>query len=79
MEDGILLKLHWKNQNANTLQAPDDELMALVDVANIACGFHAGDPSLMRKTVSLAKLKKVRVGAHPGLQGTFSTTGKNKH
>ncbi|CAI6030806.1 unnamed protein product [Clonostachys chloroleuca] len=48
--------------------APDDELMALVDVANIACGFHAGDPSLMRKTVSLAKLKKVRVGAHPGLQ-----------
>ena len=32
----------------------DAEVMPFIDCANIACGFHAGDPSIMRKTVSLA-------------------------
>ena len=41
--------------------------MSYVDVANLACGFHAGDPSIMVKTVRLAKKHGVRVGAHPGL------------
>ena len=41
--------------------------MSFVDVANLACGFHAGDPSTMVKTVRLAKKHGVRVGAHPGL------------
>ena len=41
--------------------------MALTDQANIACGFHAGDPTTMMKTVRLAKKHGVVVGAHPGL------------
>ncbi|PKS10638.1 hypothetical protein jhhlp_002393 [Lomentospora prolificans] len=44
---------------------PDEELMKVIDVANVACGFHAGDPSIMLKTVRLAKQNGVRVGAHP--------------
>lgn len=45
--------------------------MKIVDYANIACGFHAGDPSLMLKTIRLAKENGVKIGAHPGLQGSF--------
>jgi len=50
---------------------PDEELMQYIDVANIACGFHAGDPSIMLKTVRLAKKNNVKMGAHPGLQDLF--------
>ncbi|KAL3420532.1 LamB/YcsF family protein [Phlyctema vagabunda] len=50
---------------------PDEELMQYIDVANIACGFHAGDPSLMVKTVRLAKQHGIKAGAHPGLQDLF--------
>ncbi|KAI9745920.1 MAG: hypothetical protein M1818_000601 [Claussenomyces sp. TS43310] len=50
---------------------PDEELMRYIDVANIACGFHAGDPSIMLKTVRLAKQHNVKMGAHPGLQDLF--------
>ncbi|KAI0892993.1 LamB/YcsF [Annulohypoxylon nitens] len=46
---------------------PDEDLMHHVDVANVACGFHAGDPSTMVRTVRLAKKQGVRVGAHPGM------------
>ncbi|KAI1654380.1 LamB/YcsF [Daldinia decipiens] len=46
---------------------PDEDLMRYIDVANIACGFHAGDPSTMVYTVRLAKQRGVRVGAHPGM------------
>ncbi|WVR06189.1 hypothetical protein IAU60_003219 [Kwoniella sp. DSM 27419] len=45
---------------------PDEELMPLIDAANIACGGHAGDPVIMRRTVALAKKHGVKVGAHPG-------------
>jgi UPF0271 protein len=45
----------------------DEEILKLISSANVACGFHAGDPHVMRKTVSLAKENGVRVGAHPGL------------
>ena len=45
----------------------DAEMLELVTSANIACGFHAGDPSVMKKTVQLALAKQVAVGAHPGL------------
>lgn len=44
----------------------DDELFPFITSANIACGFHAGDPSTMRKTLDLAAVHKVAVGAHPG-------------
>jgi lactam utilization protein B len=45
--------------------------MKYIHVANIACGFHAGDPSIMRKTVRLAKEHNVKMGAHPGIQDLF--------
>ena len=45
----------------------DEALMALIDVANVACGFHSGDPDAMETTVALAREHGVRVGAHPGL------------
>ena len=44
----------------------DEEVIPHVTSANIACGFHAGDPGVMRKTVALAKQFGVEVGAHPG-------------
>jgi len=50
----------------------DENLLEWVDSANVACGFHAGDPLVMTKTLSLAKHHSVSVGAHPGfadLQG----------
>lgn len=45
----------------------DAELMTLIDVANVACGFHAADPHIINTTVELAAANDVRVGAHPGL------------
>ncbi len=45
----------------------DEALMAFITSANIACGFHAGDPLVLDRTVSLAKKHGVAVGAHPGL------------
>jgi UPF0271 protein len=44
----------------------DEEVIPHITSANIACGFHGGDPGVMRKTVSLAKQYGVEVGAHPG-------------
>jgi 5-oxoprolinase (ATP-hydrolysing) subunit A len=45
----------------------DAAIMPYLDLANVACGFHASDPSIMRQTVRLAKQHGVRVGAHPSL------------
>lgn len=45
----------------------DQALMPFIDMANIACGFHASDPMIMLQTVRLAKKYDVRVGAHPSL------------
>jgi UPF0271 protein len=44
----------------------DAELMESISSANVACGFHAGDPGAMRTTVARAKANGVAVGAHPG-------------
>ncbi|WP_153732127.1 5-oxoprolinase subunit PxpA [Sporosarcina obsidiansis] len=44
-----------------------EEILKYVTSANVACGFHAGDPSVMRETVKLAIDNGVRIGAHPGL------------
>ncbi len=55
----------WKMGN-------DAALMQYISSANIACGFHAGDPAIMRETVRLALKYHVAIGAHPGfpdLQG----------
>lgn len=45
----------------------DAALMDIVSSANVACGFHAGDPLIMDRTVRMAKEKGVGIGAHPGL------------
>jgi UPF0271 protein len=45
----------------------DEEIMPFITSANVACGFHAADPHVMRKTVALALKHKVAIGAHPGL------------
>ena len=50
----------------------DDALLDIVTSANIACGFHAGDPDVMARTMRLAGARGVGIGAHPGfadLQG----------
>ncbi|REL25418.1 5-oxoprolinase subunit PxpA [Thalassotalea euphylliae] len=50
----------------------DADVMPLIDEANIACGFHAGDPVVMQQTVALAVKHQVSIGAHPSypdLQG----------
>ena len=44
-----------------------EEILNYITSANIACGFHAGDPTVMRKTVELAIKYNVQIGAHPGL------------
>ncbi len=52
--------------------ADDESIMKYIDACNIACGFHAGDPVVMDKTIRLAKQHKVEIGAHPSypdLQG----------
>lgn len=45
----------------------DERIMPHISSANIACGFHAGDPVCMRRTVRLAEEAGVAIGAHPGL------------
>ncbi|MTH52845.1 5-oxoprolinase subunit PxpA [Bacillus mangrovi] len=50
----------------------DEAILPLVSSVNVACGFHAGDPSVMRKTVQMAIRSGTAIGAHPGfpdLQG----------
>ena len=50
----------------------DEAMLDVVDSANIACGFHAGDPLVMRRTLAQARARGVSVGAHPSfadLQG----------
>lgn len=44
----------------------DSEIIPLISSANIACGFHAGDCSLMNKTVQMCTANGVALGAHPG-------------
>jgi UPF0271 protein len=45
----------------------DEEVIKLISSANVGCGFHGGDPHVMRETVAMAKEHGVGVGAHPGL------------
>ncbi|EHM10214.1 putative lactam utilization protein B-like protein [Thermanaerovibrio velox DSM 12556] len=46
----------------------DEALLKVVSSANVACGFHGGDPSVMRQTVGLCSNMAVAVGAHPSYQ-----------
>jgi UPF0271 protein len=45
----------------------DEEVIKFISSANVGCGFHGGDPHVMRETVAMAKEYGVGVGAHPGL------------
>lgn len=50
----------------------DDHAMPFIDLANVACGFHAGDADVIKRTLLLAKAHSVNIGAHPSypdLQG----------
>jgi UPF0271 protein len=44
----------------------DAAMMEVITSANVACGFHGGDPNIMVETARMAKEKGVSVGAHPG-------------
>jgi UPF0271 protein len=44
----------------------DEKVLSSITSANIACGFHAGDPTVMAKTITMALEKGVGIGAHPG-------------
>ena len=53
-------------------EAPDEDIMSIISSANVATGFHAGDPNSMNRVVKLAQSYGVGLGAHPGyndLQG----------
>ncbi len=52
---------NWKAGN-------DEEIMKYIDMANLACGFHAGDPLIMSKAINEAKKNSIFIGAHPGYQ-----------
>ena len=49
----------------------DAAMLELVTTANVACGYHAGDPAVMHRTVTRAKAEGVAVGAHPGFHDLF--------
>ena len=54
-------------------------LMPYISSANIACGYHAGDDSIMKRTIALANANKVAIGAHPGFldKNNFGRTEMN--
>jgi 5-oxoprolinase (ATP-hydrolysing) subunit A len=57
----------------------DQEMMKYITSANIACGFHAGDPITMRKAVVMALNNHVSIGAHPGLADLRGFGRRNIH
>jgi len=61
-----LLNVDLGEAYGNFKCGPDDEILPLIDHANIACGFHAGDPVIMADTVRKCKQYGVKCGAHPG-------------
>lgn len=62
---GLLLNADMGESFGAWTMGLDDQVMPHVDLANVACGFHASDPDTMRRTVRLAVRHGVRVGAHP--------------
>ncbi len=57
--------------------ADDDALMEVISSANVACGFHAGDPVIMAHTVAAAKRRGLGLGAHPGLSDLMGFGRRN--
>jgi len=63
----VMINVDLGEAYGNYKCGPDDELIPLIDHANIACGFHASDPVIMQQTVRACKQHNIAVGAHPGL------------
>ena len=63
MEININCDLGEKSEHHSTKHDPD--LLKIVNSANIACGFHAGDEQTMVKTIEISKVNNVSIGAHP--------------
>lgn len=61
----MLLNCDLGESDAQGDMTPDSLVMPYIDMANIACGYHAGDPETLQNTVALAKQFQVRIGAHP--------------
>lgn len=57
----------------------DEEVIHHISSANIACGFHAGDPQVMRRTVRLALAHGVAIGAHPGFPDLLGFGRRGMH
>ncbi len=62
----MLLNCDMGESFGNYVIGADEAVMGYVDMANIACGYHASDPDVMDFTVELAAKNDVTVGAHPG-------------
>lgn len=63
--DRFALKAIDLNSDLGEGCGSDEQMLAIVTSANIACGGHAGDGESMRRTVSMAMERGVRIGAHP--------------
>ena len=61
----MLLNCDLGESYGNWVMGADKLAMPHIDLANIACGFHAGDPMVLQNTLNLAKQHQVTVGAHP--------------
>jgi UPF0271 protein len=55
----------------------DDEVFPFITSANVACGYHGGDPAVMRTTIARAQREGVAVGAHPGFQDLIGFGRRN--
>jgi len=51
--------------DSNWRDGPESRVMPYINLANIACGYHAGDPETLQRTLALAREHNVAVGAHP--------------
>lgn len=61
----LLLNADMGESFGSWTMGQDEAVMPFVNLANVACGFHAADPDTMRRTVQLAKRHGVSIGAHP--------------
>lgn len=57
----------------------DEEMLKIISSANVACGFHGGDPLVMYRTLELAKENGVGVGAHPGFNDLWGFGRRQIH
>ena len=76
MEININCDLGEKSKHHSTKH--DAELLEIVNSANIACGFHAGDEQTMKNTIEISKKNNVSIGAHPSFNDP-ENFGRKRH